>query len=83
MVTAAKISSVNENPFNTAYALKPMDKLRKKAISQGPANAVLSITLNTIKAIKHIAAIGRAIFVMGRGEMWMVKSQFSMVKDDF
>jgi hypothetical protein len=66
-----------------AYALKPMDKLRKKAISQGPANALLSITLNTIKAIKHIAAIGKAIFVMVRSEMWMVKSQFSMVKDVF
>lgn len=60
-----------------------MDKLRKNAMSQGPANVVLSNTLNTIKAIKQTAAIGRAIFVMVRREMWMVKSQFSMVKDVF
>ena len=82
-MTAAKISRVKENPFNAAYALKPMDKLKKNAISQGPANAVLSITLNTTKAIKHIAAIGKAIFVMVRTEMWVVKRQFSMVKDVF
>jgi hypothetical protein len=60
-----------------------MDKLRKQPTSQGPANATLSITLNTIYAIKHTAAIGRAIFVMVRPKMWMVKSQFSKVKDVF
>ena len=41
-----------------------LDRLIKKAISQGPANPVLLIILNTIKAIKQTAATGRAIFVM-------------------